>query len=328
MLFGGYRPWTLYPIQYLTSSVPQFLLYTPQSLWQSRQHVMNDEHGLLDTAERWHARYVVPYANGGAPWYWERGLGAVGDGSASDVRSHFDPLPEAVVSAASRRSQEGARALSSVVRTLIMRPGESLDFDDDGDATIVPNPGHAWPYTKADAVANMLGSTAEPVGLSRKRVLLRVLAAEEMRRRGRAVSTQQIADMSDDLRIQNGLTEHADMVAWLDTVGLSMAEYCDILLEWQAVLAMEDEMADAIEKRSPANVLSHRCEISDDDRRRQRRHSRARGGGARCAFPDRASTRVRRSRTGRRGGRLWRWVRLDVRGGLRGEHGTPAPPPV
>jgi L-ascorbate metabolism protein UlaG (beta-lactamase superfamily) len=250
VLFGGYRPWTLYPIQYLTSSVPQYLLYTPRSLWQSRQQIMNDEHALLDTAERWHARYVVPYANGGAPWYWQLGLGAVGDGSTQGGRSdHFDPLPEVVVRAAAQRSEDAARPLSSQVRPLVMRPGDSLDFGADGEAAVVANPGHTWPYQEVEAVANIYGAGAEPVGLSRKRVLLRLLATEEMERRGLSISTQQVMDMSDDLRIQNGLVEHADMLDWLRDAGLSMAEYCDILLEWQAVLHLEDAMADPIEKR-------------------------------------------------------------------------------
>ncbi|MGW4201963.1 MBL fold metallo-hydrolase [Streptomyces sp. NPDC004726] len=248
VLFGGYRPWRMYPIQYLTSSVPQFLLYTPRSLWQTRQTIMSDDHALLDTAERWHARCVVPYANGGAPWYWQLGLGAAADGTATPGATHFDPLPEAVVRASAERSENGVSAVASPVRTLLMRPGESLEFDGRGEAAVVPNQGHVWPYNDGDALLSAPGSVREPMGLSRKRVLLRLLAKEEMRRRGLTVSTQQVADMSDDLRRQNGLTAHADMVAWLDRAGLGMAEYCEILSEWQGVLRLEETMSGLIEK--------------------------------------------------------------------------------
>jgi L-ascorbate metabolism protein UlaG (beta-lactamase superfamily) len=248
VLFGGYRSFSLYPIQYLLTSVPQYLLFTPPSLWGARQQIMNDAHALLDTAERWHARYVVPYADGGAPWYWQLGLGPRMDGSERVKNVHFDPRPEAVVRAAAARSEHGSRSVSSPVETLLMRPGESLDFDAQGDAAIVPNEGHLWPYAVSDAVLTMPGLTSEPEGLSRKRVLLRILAKEEMKRRGLTVSMEQITEMSDELRRDNGLVDHKQMLAWLERADLSMAEYCEILLDWQGVIKLEEAMADAIEK--------------------------------------------------------------------------------
>jgi len=249
VLFGGYRSFSLYPIQYGLTSVPQYLLFTPPSLWGARQDIMNDAHALLDTAERWHARYVVPYADGGAPWYWQLGLGPRMYGSERLVNAHFDPRPEAVVRAAAARSDGEARPVPSPVTALLMRPGESLDFDAQGEAAIVPNEGHLWPYAARDSVLTMPGVTAEPEGLSRKRVLLRILAAAEMKRRGLAVSTEQLMEMSDELRRDNGLTDHEQMLAWLASAGLSMAEYCEILLEWQGVIRLEEVMSDAIEKR-------------------------------------------------------------------------------
>jgi L-ascorbate metabolism protein UlaG (beta-lactamase superfamily) len=249
VLFGGYRSWSLYPIQYVASSVPQYLLFTPPSLWNCRQDIMNDAHALVDTAERWHARYVVPYADGGAPWYWQLGLGPRLDAAERPLEMHFDPRPEAVVRAAASRSEDGSRPVSSPVQTLIMRPGESLEFDGCGDARLVPNEGHRWPYADSDAVLTMAGSAAEPTGLSRKRVLLRLLAGEEMRRRGLTVSTDQMMDMSDELRREHGLIDQDQMLAWLERAGLSMAEYCEILFDWQGVIELETLMADAIEKR-------------------------------------------------------------------------------
>src|SRR6266567_987657 len=103
---------------------------------------MNDAHGLLDTAERWHARYVVPYADGGAPWYWQLGLGPRIDTNEHPENIHSDPSPEVVLRAAAWRSNFGSRMIPSPVETLIMRPGESLDFDANGKAVILPNDGH------------------------------------------------------------------------------------------------------------------------------------------------------------------------------------------
>lgn len=244
VLFGGYRAWSLYPVQYVLTSVPQFLLFTPPSLWTTRQRIMNDQHALLDTAERWHARHVVPYANGGAPWYWQLGLGPRPDRPGRDQDDSFDPPPETVVRAAAARSGAGSISFPSPVATHVVRPGESLDFDAAGDLVVLPNEGHVWPYADIDAA----GSTAEPMGLTRKRVLLRILAMEEMQRRGHTVTTEQVAEMSDDLRYQNSLLDQDQMFAWLENARLSMAEYCEIVAEWQGVIQLETIMADEIEK--------------------------------------------------------------------------------
>jgi L-ascorbate metabolism protein UlaG (beta-lactamase superfamily) len=249
VLFGGFRSWTTYPIQYAASSVPQHLLFTPQALWGARQQIMNDPDALLDTAERWRARHVVPYAAGGAPWYWRLDLGAPADGPAQAKERHFDPRPEAVLRAAAARSAAGAGPLPSPVRVLLMRPGESLTFDGRGAAVVVPNSGHLWPYREPEAVSTAPGALAEPVGLSRKRVLLRLLADAELKRRGQVISTELIQAMSDDLRREHGLVDHDAMLAWLETAGLGMAEYCEILAEWQGVIRLEELMADEIERR-------------------------------------------------------------------------------
>jgi L-ascorbate metabolism protein UlaG (beta-lactamase superfamily) len=248
VLFGGYRSWSLYPIQYAITSVPQYMVFTPPPLWGTRQQIMNDAHALLDTAERWHARYVVPYADGGAPWYRELGLGPSMNAAAGAVNEHFDPRPEAVVRAAAERSSDGSRVFFSAVATVLMRPGESLDFDAQGAAVVVPNEGHLWPFAPRDALRS-IAEAAEPVGLSRKRVLLRILAGEEMKRRGLVVTTQQVREMSDDLRQLNGLVDHDAMVTWLEQAGLSMAEYCEIVVDWQGIIQLEEALADAIEKR-------------------------------------------------------------------------------
>ncbi len=249
VLFGGYRAWSLYPVQYALTSVPQFLVFTPPALWGTRQKIMNDAHALLDTAERWHARHVVPYADGGAPWYWRLGLGPRLDGTPGQTSAHFDPYPEAVLRAAAARSSDGPQAIASAVTALLLRPGESLDFDAEGAASVLRNEGHVWPYADRSAAATALGAMSEPMGLSRKRVLLRLLAGEEMKRRELVVTTQQVREMSDDLRRLNGLVENEAMLAWLERAGLTMTEYCEILVDWQGVMQLEGVLADTIEKR-------------------------------------------------------------------------------
>lgn len=264
VLFGGFRSWSLYPIQYATSSVPQFLLFTPPALWTTRQQIMNDQHALLDTAERWHARYVVPYANGGAPWYWNLGLGPRHDRDGSTEDDHFDPFPESVVQAAAGRSDGGGGALPSPVVTRLVRPGESLDFDSDGDLVVLQNDGHVWPYAANELTASVTASDSEPMGLTRKRVLLRMLAKAEFTRLGLTVTTDDVVEMSDDLRRQNGLLDHEHMLDWLRGAGLSMPEYCEIVAEWHGVIALESLMADEIEKQ----VTGQRAFASMRDARR------------------------------------------------------------
>jgi hypothetical protein len=128
----------------------------------------------------------------------------------------------------------------------------------------LPNEGHVWPYADIDAAWSALGSSAEPMGLTRKRVLLRILAMEEMRRRGLKVTMEQIADMSDDLRDQNGLLDQDEMFAWLEHARLSMAEYCEVVAEWQGVIQLETIMADEIDK----HVEGQRAFASMRDARR------------------------------------------------------------
>ena len=72
----------------------------------------------LQVAERWAARWLVPYAAGGAPWFWLRGLGPC-LGRPVPARAAADPPPCAVSALARRRPAGGP-----VVRELLA--GESL----------------------------------------------------------------------------------------------------------------------------------------------------------------------------------------------------------
>lgn len=102
VLFGGYRAWRLQPIRYLFSSVARYLLFVPEDLRTTWQQIMNDAEDLLATAQAWGAGCVVPYANGGAPWFARVGLGPHAganddtsiDPDISTVLSVFGNAPE------------------------------------------------------------------------------------------------------------------------------------------------------------------------------------------------------------------------------------------
>ncbi len=144
ILWGGYRAFAVYPIHYLFSSVARYLLFVPPEQWAVRQHMMNDAADLLDTAESWGARAVVPYADGGAPWYWELGLGPRLDGSGR-VNPVVDPRPEVVAGAAAARSASGDALIPSPVRVALLRPGDSLSLQG-GESRVLRRRPHAWPY--------------------------------------------------------------------------------------------------------------------------------------------------------------------------------------
>ena len=108
VLFGGYRAWHVQPIRYLFSSVARYLLFVPPQARTRWQKIMNDADDLVDTAEAWGARQVVPYANGGTPWFARIGLGPREDGS-DDPR--VDPPASAVEQAFERREGIAANLL-------------------------------------------------------------------------------------------------------------------------------------------------------------------------------------------------------------------------
>ncbi|MEH1969464.1 MBL fold metallo-hydrolase [Nostoc sp.] len=143
ILFGGYRGFGLYPIQYLFSSVARYLPFVPENSWQVRQKMMCDADDLIDVAEIWNAKQIVPYSDGGAPWFWQRGLGPCLDGSQAHIMA-VDPTPEHVCQVATQRS--GTRkdgAIASPVSICLLRPGDALAFAQE-DTRVVQN--QSWPY--------------------------------------------------------------------------------------------------------------------------------------------------------------------------------------
>jgi hypothetical protein len=128
-IFGGYRGFSMYPVQYLFSSVSRYLPFVPPASWSERQPIMCDADDVLDVAERWRARRIVPYAAGGAPWYWLRGLGPCLDGSAGEDAFTRTQAPRYVSEVAARRSHTRLDGpLASPVDVLTLRVGDHLPF--------------------------------------------------------------------------------------------------------------------------------------------------------------------------------------------------------
>jgi L-ascorbate metabolism protein UlaG (beta-lactamase superfamily) len=143
VLFGGFRGFALYPIQYLFSSVSRYLPFVPPSLWSVRQQMMCDANDLIDIAEIWQTQKIVPYSDGGAPWYWLRGLGPILDNTSASI-SAVDPTPQHLLDVAAGRSgtiQGGA--IASPVRIELLNSGDSLVFSENGMDVIRPQD---WPY--------------------------------------------------------------------------------------------------------------------------------------------------------------------------------------
>jgi L-ascorbate metabolism protein UlaG (beta-lactamase superfamily) len=130
-IFGGYRGFGLYPIQYLFSSIAAYLPFVPSHSWQVRQQMMGNADDAIDLAEIWNAKRLVPYSDGGAPWHWLRGLGPCLDGSEVPMMA-VDPTPDYVATVASQRSASKRDGLiASPVQICLLRPGDSLIFRDE-----------------------------------------------------------------------------------------------------------------------------------------------------------------------------------------------------
>lgn len=89
-VFGNHRRWRIFPPQYLTSSVPQYLCYVPDDELGVPQLLMLNPAELAEIGAVLQARDIVPYAMGNAPWFAEIGLGpdsAVADASPFEARA-------------------------------------------------------------------------------------------------------------------------------------------------------------------------------------------------------------------------------------------------
>jgi L-ascorbate metabolism protein UlaG (beta-lactamase superfamily) len=140
---GGYRAWRLYPVQYLSSSVARYALFVPHHMWDRQLQIMNDADDLLEVATRWSARRVIPYANGGAPWYRDLGLGPRLDSANGDNDRDLDPDLRVIAEACERRQKKGPY----LPQVVALHPGEQLRFSDASpEAVRVRFTDHIWPF--------------------------------------------------------------------------------------------------------------------------------------------------------------------------------------
>ncbi len=132
VVFSGARGFSLAPLFFPTTTLDVFLANVPIDELTKTQALMHDAETALDCAEAFRAKLLVPYADGGAPWYWREGMGPSYAGypsypgwrtapSMSEELAQSDPFPERVV--------ECARVRQSAVRVECLRPNDSLRME-------------------------------------------------------------------------------------------------------------------------------------------------------------------------------------------------------
>jgi L-ascorbate metabolism protein UlaG (beta-lactamase superfamily) len=151
LVFGGMRGFSLCPLFLPFTSLDAMFVNAPLEVLAVKQRLMNDADDLLATAEVFGASQVVPYADGGAPWYWRESMGPSYEGYPSydgerespnaDVEDPASaPFPERLEEAAMKRS--GGKPL---VESLLLRPGDLVRWSQ-GRPRVGRVEGFAWPY--------------------------------------------------------------------------------------------------------------------------------------------------------------------------------------
>jgi L-ascorbate metabolism protein UlaG (beta-lactamase superfamily) len=118
-VFGNHRRWRIFPPQYLTSSVPQYLCYVPDDELGVPQLLMLNPEELAEIGAVLQARGVVPYAMGNAPWFAEIGLGSESETAGA---SPFEARPHELA------DLDGPDVLlqsSAIPR--VLAPGDGID---------------------------------------------------------------------------------------------------------------------------------------------------------------------------------------------------------
>lgn len=268
VVFGGHRSFCVYPLQFLYSSVPAYLLFVPPAQWCMRQQLMADEGDLLDAAEVLGATLTVPYAGGGAPWMWRAGLGPALDGSRPLSRT-VDPDPHSLVEHARHRSYSARFGrLNSRTSVRVLHPGDRIALP-----TLDVEVKEPWPYAvptdldarprylrryKADPWLGAPGSTLTPSGDSvaaaRKKSLLGLLARRYATEIGIFPDARQAIATSDNIRRRFGLTADADAAAFLADAGIDVETWLEMMLDITAIDLVEHHHKDAVDARLPAVI--------------------------------------------------------------------------
>jgi hypothetical protein len=151
MVFSGMRGFSLAPILLPFTTLDAMFVNVPLDLVGVRQRLMHDAADVLQVAELFGARWAVPYADGGAPWYWREAMGPAYRGYPSypgqveapgaDVEDPKSaPFPERLEEAARLRYGDGGP-----VEPLILRPGDLVRLAK-GKVRVGRVEGFAWPY--------------------------------------------------------------------------------------------------------------------------------------------------------------------------------------
>jgi hypothetical protein len=145
MLFCGVRGFRVKPIFFSFTTLDAYLVNVPMADLTAPQQLMADAAEALEYGRLLKATYVVPCADGGAPWYWREGMGPhyagypgapVDGASRHDENSDADPYPE-------RLAQLGAK------RALLLRPGDRWSGEQRSRVEPFVWPGWAGPKLQA-----------------------------------------------------------------------------------------------------------------------------------------------------------------------------------
>ncbi|WNG20200.1 MBL fold metallo-hydrolase [Cystobacter fuscus] len=147
VLFCGVRGFRLEPLFFGYTTLDAYLVDVPVDALTRPQRLMAGPEEALRYGELLGARYVVPCADGGAPWYWREGMGPrypgypgepVSGASTQDENPDADPYPERLEEVR-RRERHGPRAL-------LLRPGEALAWRGRKSPERLQYPRFQWPF--------------------------------------------------------------------------------------------------------------------------------------------------------------------------------------
>ncbi|MET0401424.1 MAG: MBL fold metallo-hydrolase [Cystobacter sp.] len=150
VLFCGVRGFRLEPLFFGYTTLDAYLVDVPLELLTQPQQLMAGPEEALRYGELLGARYVVPCADGGAPWYWREGMGPrypdypgepVHGASTRDENPDADPYPERL---AQVRRRERFKP-----QALLLRPGEALAWKGRQKPEPLQYPGFRWPFGTA-----------------------------------------------------------------------------------------------------------------------------------------------------------------------------------
>ncbi|MBF5043929.1 MBL fold metallo-hydrolase [Aggregicoccus sp. 17bor-14] len=152
VLFCGIRGFRLKPLFFGFTTLEAFLVNVPADALTRPQQLMAGPEEALHFGELLGARYVVPCADGGAPWYWREGMGPRYPGYAGspvEGASHLDENPDA--DPFPERLQDVAKARGAGPRPLLLRPGEAFRWRGRSAPELVRQPPFEWPYESTPA---------------------------------------------------------------------------------------------------------------------------------------------------------------------------------